>query len=115
MDNEPSLESRVIDFVARFCLRNPATICLETTLLWDLGIDADDAHDFFSQYSDTFRVDLKDFKFTQYFGSEGGVWPWTPIQWLINYSRKGFKEEKFGLDPITIAELVVAAKKHKWL
>ena len=65
------LECAVIDFLCSKCKCRPDEISLETSLLYDLGIDGDDAAEFLEGYAERFEVDLSDFRFDEYFGPEG--------------------------------------------
>jgi len=85
-----------------------------TTLLGDLGIGGDDADDFFVEFHRQFDVDLSAFDLSRHFGSEG-LPIWGPIYWLVLLCRQGSPEERARLEPISVADLITAAKCGKWV
>ena len=68
-----SIEDRVFAFVARELSEPRETFALSTTLLDDLGMDGDDAVEFFQHFAKDFSVDVRmlgaDWHY--YFGPEG--------------------------------------------
>jgi hypothetical protein len=75
----------------------------QTDLLKDVGMDGDDANEFLCKFADRFQVDMSDFRFDRFFGSEGFA--------LIQFIRSLFSS---GKSPCTIALLVEAAKNGHW-
>ncbi len=78
---ETSLEDRVIEFTARRLPAAAGRISLDSRLLQDLGLDGEDAIEFFEAYDDEFEVDLSvliEQNWKRHFGSVGGV-RWTVI------------------------------------
>jgi len=80
-----------------------------TSLQKDLGIEGDDADDFMQTYAQKFNVDLESFKFTDYFSVEGGF---NPISYLF---VRIFNPAHLKKQTITLADLVNAARKGKWI
>ena len=71
----------------------------ESRLVHDLGIAGDDAGELLTEYSETFQVDMSEFDFAQYFSGEPHL----------------FKlAEGLKLAPITVQDLVEAARQKKW-
>ncbi len=59
-----------------------ADLCRTTRLGEDLGMDGDDAVDFFEDFAETFRVDLADMRWDRHFGPEGCnplIYLWPPF------------------------------------
>lgn len=93
-------------------------ITLDSTLFADLGLDGDDAEEFFADFFRKFQVDPARFDITRYFGGEG--WPLTAPAGLI---VRGIKfllrpeqdpHERAGLVPIRVRDLVQAMEKGRW-
>lgn len=61
----------------------------ETRLLEDLGIDGDDAVEFFEAFQEKFQVDLSDLNLGKYFNDEG-----LDILGILTFFRKIFSKEK---------------------
>ena len=97
-------EKCIIKLIADFTGVNSDRISLESRLNHDLGIDGDDASEVLSLYSEAFGVDLTDFQFSKYFRGEPHLlnfWRWIP-------------SKRPKLTPITVRDLVEAAKQKKW-
>jgi len=140
-----SLEERVVSFTADQIGMTPEEIRLDSRLLHDLGMDGDDAVEFFEKFSERFHVDVTALgnRWSQHFGSEGGVnpvllafiglafglaallheavqsvpiWAWcVPLVALVPWTLRRLG---VGVDPrilpITVQELVDAAKRGRW-
>jgi len=65
------LSARVLAFTARQLGYNIEKVGLESRLLEDLGLDGDDAGEFFQAFAQEFAVDLHDFSLSRHFGPEG--------------------------------------------
>ncbi len=102
--NDATLEARIIIFIVEQTNANLEKISLETRLAEDLGIDGDDALEFFENFSQEFQVDLSNFQFDKYFGYEAGFDP------LITFLNR----PKHKLETITTKDLVMAAIANKW-
>ncbi len=79
----------------------------ETRLLHDLGLDADDAEEFLEAFAHEFSVDMNAFPFQRYFGNEVDA----GIRWC---TRKLLGDRGVGKAPLTLQQLVVAARAGKW-
>src|SRR4051812_45928259 len=82
---------------------HPDQILINSRLNHDLGIDGD-AAELLTEYAEAFAVDMSEFQFPRYFRNEPHLlnfWRWIPGQ--------GSK-----LMPITVRNLVEAAKRKKW-
>jgi acyl carrier protein len=115
------MDRQVIEFVAgRLGLRHDR-VNVDTTLFGDLGVDGDDAVDFFQGFSEKFRVDLSQIDLSRYFSGEG-CWPWQAPLLLFHALTELFTfkksrktpEERAGVTPITIGNLVAAVKVGHW-
>jgi acyl carrier protein len=73
----PELEKRIIEFAASQTGLDPAKIRLDSRLLHDLGMDGDDAVEFFENFSREFGVDITVLNedWDRHFGPEGGASP----------------------------------------
>ena len=103
----------VVAFVAKELGVNPKRIHPTTTLLGDLGCDGYDGYEFMTHFAEKFGVDMMGFDISRHFSPEG-MWPWSPIVWLILAFKSGTPEEKAGLEPITVANLHKAAESRRW-
>src|SRR3954453_7075274 len=63
----------VLRFVADRCGVRKDKLTLDTTLFGDLGMDGDDADEFFEDFSKRFKVDLRGLDLPKHFGSEAGA------------------------------------------
>ena len=98
------LYERVVEFV-RLETKTRRQILGSTDIARDLGVDGDDAVGFFLKFRDEFDVDLSQFKFDVYFGSEGfKLFP------AIS-STFGWRRKKA---PVTVDLLFNAARDHSW-
>ena len=104
---------RVRDFVAAERGVTATRVTPQSTLFGDLGLDGDDAYEFFVAFKEQFDVDLKDLDLDRHFGPEG-MYPWTPLYWIILALRSGTPEVKARKEPITVADLVNAAAAGYW-
>lgn len=108
----PDVTTEVFALVSEFT-RVRRKLTLETTLFYDLGIDGDDAVEFFEEFGKAFHVDLMDFKIEKYFGPEASdplssIATWIQGWWTGNHHRAA------GVVPITLRDLVEAAETKRW-
>lgn len=75
-----------------------------TRLYHDLGIYGDDADEFLEQYTRMFNVKVINFKFSDYFPSEGNLISSLIVRLIFFKSQKKFKE-------LTIGDLIDGIKK----
>jgi hypothetical protein len=80
----------------------------EQTDLHKLGMDGDDAREFLKAFSVRFSVDMSEFEFNRYFGSEG----FNPISYIYFLL---FARDKLRKMPITLGHLAEAAQNKKWV
>jgi hypothetical protein len=93
-------------------------IAPETTLFGDLGMDGDDAVEFFTEFFRRFEVESGNFQISRHFGSEG--WPlvtpfallWRAIRFIAGDAEE--THERAGLMPVRIADLVAAVEARRW-
>ncbi len=116
----PDTKIKLFKFISEECGVEISELSDDTTLLWDLGLDGDDAVEFFENFSEQFDVDLSEFEIYKYFGPE-----WYPPHvllllplyiglYFIRHYLFGKVNRKLGFIPITIADLLMAAKTKKW-
>ncbi|NBC10729.1 MAG: DUF1493 family protein [Planctomycetes bacterium] len=109
-----ALKRNVIQFVAEQSGVPTGRIDVSTTLLGDLRMDGDDGSDFLAAFAERFEVDMSACHVEQHFGPEGLPlwWPWS---WLVRCLRRGTPEQKAGLRPIRVADLVASAHAKRWI
>lgn len=107
--NDPRIEEKVKALVAQQTGVRIEELSLQTELGKELGIDGDDAVEFFEKFSEEFQVDLSTFQFDKYFGPEASF---DPVLWLVSI-LSGTPIRK--LEPVSIQDLVSAAKAKRWL
>jgi hypothetical protein len=143
-----TLEDRVIEFTANRIPAAAGRISLDSRLLQDLGLDGEDAIEFFEAYDDEFDVDLSvliEQNWKRHFGAVGGVrWgivagffvcfviseilerlirpvpQWMTYLALILIWAGLMQFWPFGarppaLVPITVRDLVEAARAREWV
>jgi acyl carrier protein len=107
------MNQQVIQFIARQISEKSEKISLETRINIDLGVDGDDAVKLFDEFSKHFKVDLSNFQYDKYFGSEGGV-DLIGLVWMFYWiDCKVFRKThnpSYSIEPITIQDLVEAAE-----
>jgi hypothetical protein len=144
----PELEQRIIAFTAKERGMKPDRIHLSSRLSHDLGMEGDDAVEFFEKFSKEFDVDLVRLgdHWHLHFGPEGSAPPlgcmvvigaavilgsllheaFKPIAdwiWMILlvggfgwiYTRFFIDQEPSGVVPVTVSDLVDAAKEGRWI
>lgn len=109
------LSAEVFAMVAEFTGVRQQKLTLETTLFGDLGVDGDDAVDFFEEFAKTFGVDLADFKINQYFGPEVSSDPFSSIINLLQGWWMGDSHKAADVKPISLRDLVEAARAGRWI
>lgn len=143
-----TLEDRVIEFTANRIPAAAGRVTLDSRLLQDLGLDGEDAMEFFEAYDDEFDVDLSvliEQNWKRHFGAVGGVrWgivagffvcfviseilerlmravpQWMTYLLLILIWAGLMQFWPFGarppeLVPITVRDLVEAARAREWV
>ena len=104
---EDDLENRIISLVAEERKEDPRKMTANTRLLEDLGMDGDDAVEFFEKYEVMFEVDLTKIKWARHFGPEG----FNPFVFFLPSFWKSLREHC----PVTIGDLVISARAGKWV
>ena len=103
----------VFKFVASELGVSKSSLQDTTTLLGDLGVDADDGGEFLLEFPRLFEVDTSNLDLSQHFGPEG-LPIWFPVYWIVLALRKGTAEERARHKPISIGMLISAAHNGKW-
>ncbi len=110
------LESRIKAFVARERSTDPDHLSLETTLFGDPGTDGADGWELIDEFGKEFEVYLSGFDPSKHFGPECGGNPVSLFIWFVEeVLRRRDPHEVWGLEPITIRDLVEAAHQKSWL
>ena len=112
MNNE--LTQDVFAMVSEFTGVRSEKLTSTTTLFCDLGIDGDDAIEFFEEFGRTFRVDLTELNIENHFGPEGSnpftsTITWVQGWWTVDHHRAA------GVVPISLQDLVKAAQAGRWV
>jgi len=105
------LENEVINLISKESGRPVSEISTYSTLLGDLGIDGDDAWEFFESCHEKFDLDLKNFEFQRHFRNE------PCFKGIIYLFRKlQHKDEHLAAkkEAITVARLIEACESGKW-
>jgi len=112
-----ALQQQIIDFVSKKTGVSTTRIQLHTTLFGDLGIDGDDARDFFLRFSQRFNVNVTAFNFRCHFGDEGFNPLYFPVLlWNVFRSLRGDDPHEIAkVEPITISKLVQTAECGRWV
>lgn len=117
-----SLPHQVACFVAEEAGYPLRKIKAETTLLGDIGIDGDDADEFFEAYAKRFHVDLTGIDLSHHFQSEVELLA-GPVGCLLALSNLFWRRkpdardvhETLGKTPIHVADLIAAAGRGRWM
>ncbi|MBM3116141.1 acyl carrier protein [Jeongeupia naejangsanensis] len=107
------IETDVKAFIATFTGCTRESVQPESTLFGDLGIDGDDAVEFFESFSKKFEIDITGFNFQHHFGTEGSG-ALAAFNWIKMLFRTGSPEDKACIEAITIENLVLAAERKTW-
>jgi hypothetical protein len=98
------IADQILEFTASERGMRRDKVKLGSRLLQDLGMDGDDAVEFFEKFGSQFRVDLTQLwkHWRSHFGPEAG---WMP--WAFLFARP--------MVPITVQDLAEAAEASRWL
>lgn len=78
------------------------------------SVDGDDAEEFLNAFGARFDVDLSELDLQRHFGAEG-LPPWFLLEWLAAVFRPGgAPEARARLQPVSIGDLVEAARAGRW-
>jgi acyl carrier protein len=102
MNTVEQLKEFIIDKYFGFQPNKP--IAENTRIGEDLGIDGDDAVEFFEKVEEEFKVDFKDLNIGKYFNGEG----FNPILFIVNF----FSKRK---PSITIKDIANSIEMGKWI
>ena len=114
----PALDDSVMDFGSEVTGVKRARLTSASTLLGDLGIDGADGWELIESFGQRFQVDLAQFQADRHFGPEGlpvyapFLWLWCLVSWP--FCRGQTPEERAGLKPIQISDLIAAARERRW-
>ena len=107
---------RVVSFVSKFWHAEKSSLSEGTRLQHDLGLDGTDAEEFMEAFSEEFNVDMSEFEFDKHFGPEAPPNLTTLVRYLycrlVGGDPAGLISSE--LIPITLRDLVSAAKAKKW-
>lgn len=110
---DDNIVNQVKSFIAEQTGCNKEIITLTTTLGNDLGVDGDDADDFFDAFSRKFRVDLSSLQLDRHFGPEG-FWPTTFLDFIWKNISPQESHKQSALIPITVIDLINTAQTGRW-
>jgi hypothetical protein len=113
----PDLDESVMDFVAVETGTKREKLNPASTLFGDLYVDGMDGCELIEAFGERFSVDLSTFDAARHFGPEGCF----PPLMIWNWIRMALKpagmsvEERAGLQPIRISDLIAAAREKRWM
>jgi acyl carrier protein len=119
-----TLYSRVKSFIEDQTNVRSDELSPDTRIYHDLGVTGDDADEFLEAFRREFGVDMANFNFDDHFTPELSAFaPLSPFFWLFMLTptyRKMMKrprdaKRKFMVIPVTVMDLVKAAKEGNWL
>ena len=114
----PGLDDSVMDFVSGFTGVKRSRLTSTSTLLGDLGVDGADGWELLESFGKRFQVDLSQFQANRHFGPEDlpiyapFLWLWWVVRWP--FRRGQTPEDRAGLKPIRISDLIAAARDRRW-
>jgi acyl carrier protein len=82
----------------------------KTKINLDLGVDGDDGLDLVIEFGKKFDVDVSNFPFSDYFGPEAGINPFTI---LVTILRTLLCRPQSGLKPLYVEEFIRMAQDAK--
>jgi len=107
MDHPATNSDEVKRYVAGFVGVPVHNLKDDTSLLHDLGMDGDDAHDFMQEFARRFHVDLAQFVFKDYFAAEAASNPLALVRGLLDAISGADRSSSFRR--LEIRHLVQAA------
>lgn len=108
------LEHRVRAFVARETAARLDRVDMNTTLFADLGVDGEDGSHLIEAFGKEFNVDIAGFDHSKHFGPEAGCpLPLVPYFLVRSFTREA--HDAAGVVPISVRDLVDAAREGRWL
>lgn len=121
MDHLPSLEERVIRFTAQhWPPRKGCEIKPDTRLSQDLGIEGDDAIEFFEEFEREFGVDITDLHlhWSQHFAPEGSLSLGVMVVLVFCVTAGFWLRDLVGIFPAWawgLTLIAIAIMIHQWL
>jgi hypothetical protein len=98
--NDVSLEENVLSFTRdHWPIPRRHKLSLETRIAHDLGMDGDDAVEFFKDFGEKFNVDFADLRWDRHFAPEGGGSLGALIVLCLCVTAGFWLHELFGLLP----------------
>jgi hypothetical protein len=97
-----TIEDQILGFIARQRRTPRARVVLSSELVQDLGIDGDDAIEFFNLFGEMFKVDLD------------SLW----LHWDQHFSPEGFFHNSTFpsmATAVTVQDLAAAARAGNWI
>lgn len=107
--NDDMYYQEIVDFVCDLTNCSKSEITVGTSLARDLGMEGDDAEEFFCQFEDKFSVDMSNFKFHDHFSDEPNAF--SIFVALLKLLRVLPLEKR---RPIYISDLCHAARTKVW-
>jgi hypothetical protein len=105
-DGNSKLTDQVMEMIADRTQCNRSKLRPEADLFLDLGVDGDDAEDLLHRFREGLGVNLEALQFGRHFGPEA----FNPLVFLL----PGWWRSKRQRIPVTIADLVEAARTQTW-
>ncbi len=107
---------RIASFVSKVWHQEKSSLSENTRLQHDLGLDGTDAEEFMEAFSKEFNVDMSEFEFDSHFGPEAPPKLTTLVRYLYCRLVGGDPSRLVDTEliPITLRDLVSAAKAKKW-
>jgi acyl carrier protein len=102
------LEEEVTRFVAEELGVRSGNLTPTTRLQHDLGVDGADGWEFMEAFGVRFGVDIGEFRAGLHFGPEAGC---NPVVYLFLCL---FRPQRLRFIPITVGDLVAAARSKQW-
>lgn len=98
---------KIIDFLSRELCVKKESLSLHSRIFHDLGVDGADGIDLINAYSEKFNVDIGDFPYSEYFGNEGAISPFSLVSRLLMGRTMDDKK------PLTVGDLAEGVKLRK--
>ena len=122
---DEKLTQEIIDLVSYHSGHKKEKITLETSFFHDLRVDGDDGDELITEFMDKFKVDTGSLEYDRHFGSKGvnirGCLMFIPmllfgVVSLIFLPLKKLKKIIGpNFEPLTVQDMVDAAKAGKWV
>lgn len=107
------LQERIIAFVSSECGVDRNSLTADTSLFGDLCIDGADGYELLQALGREFGVDMRACDPGLHFGPEC-VCISALMNWIVYAFRSGTPEQRVGLLPVRIMDLLQSAKSGRW-